>query len=265
MKKLYKRILGVALSLATAFVAFPSWEATSPVLAEESAWDNVVTFDSEEMVNDSFGAYFASTQNARREDVLNYSWKIVDGAIARTNNVDPSKDTQNIAILTYMQDTFNDFELSVDFQGGAKTSYWPVVAIRQQIPGKYYLTPGGGAGIFMQQNGKITAWGPIVNSGMIIEQPISNASNYYSLMWHNLRIVAQGSSIEVYVDGNLELTTSVGTTDYIKGYVSLISVNNDCKFDNFKIRSLASATVAGNEENKSEWANDGTPLDDYLA
>lgn len=264
-KRFGYRFLVLALALAAVLAFLLPFAVTAEEGTGQTAWDNEVNFDSAEEVSRNFSAYFASEQNARREDELNYSWKVEDGAIRRTNNVDTSKDTVNIAILTYMQDTYNDFEVSVDFQAGVKTAYWPVVAIRQQIPGKYFLTPGGGAGIFMQQNGKITAWGPIVNSGSApVEQDITDVANYYASMWHNLRIVAQGSSVEIYVDDILELSVSVGTTDYIKGYISLISVNNDCKFDNFKIRSLASDTAAGNEPNGSEWAQDGTPLDDLI-
>ena len=269
---LCSRVLALILSVLVFCAGLLSYnvaaetEYLESVQQQQDTWDNEVFFESEKEVEENFSAYFASEQNARREDELNFSWKVEGGAICRTNNVDVSKDTVNIAVLTYKRDTYSDFEISVDFQAGAKTAYWPVVAIRQQIPGKYFLTPGGGAGIFMQQNGKITAWGPIVNAGAApVEKDISGISDYYACMWHNLRIVAEGSSVTVYVDGVQELSLSVGTTDYIKGYISLLSVNNDCKFDNFKIRSLGSVDADGNEPNKSEWADDGTPLDDFIS
>lgn len=255
-----------ALTFALAFTSCFFVSHAVSYAEDGNYWDNEVFFGDEKETLENFDSYFVSTQNARRKDCLDWSWKVEDGVLSRTNNVERDGDTINIAVLTYSRDTFGDFEVSVDFKAGSMTHFWPVVAIRQQIPGKYFLTPGGGAGIFMQQDGKITAWGPVINSGGgPLEQKISASAEYCGRAWHNLRIKAKGSFCEVYVDGSPELKTATNNTDYAKGYISLISVNNDCSFDNFKIRSLDEGTKSGgNEKNRSRFADDGTPLDDYI-
>lgn len=225
-------------------------------------WDRIITFESEEEVIQNFDFHFASQQNERRSDKFGYSWEISDGALKRTGNIDTASDTVNIAILTYRGNVYSDFKLSVDFKAGTKTPYWPAVCIRQQIPGKYYTTEGGGTGIFMQQNGKITFWGPV--TGGIIEKDIPAVSSYFSAVWHNLEITAVGTLVTVKLDGVKVNEVSVLSTDYVKGYISLQSVNNDCMFDNFKIKDLSSTTEKKNEENKYAGSHEGTPLDDLV-
>lgn len=234
----------------------------------EETWDAVETFDNEDVIDDKFDFYFCSSQNARRGDELAYSWDVKDGAIYRTGNIDSAADTVNIAIMSYVSEVYDDFELSVDFKAGSLTAYWPVIGIRQQIPGKNYTVEGGGAGVFMQQDGKITLWGPIINGntlGNLYEEAIPNISTYYSLMWHTMRIRAEGSSVKVWVDETEVANITVNATDYSKGYISLISVNNDCAFDNFKVRGLGGSSQKGNETNKYEHADLGQGLDDIIA
>ena len=235
--------------------------------AVEEKWDAVETFDELTSVEEKFDFHFVSTQNARRGDEFEYSWTLQDGAVWRTGNVDPASDTVNIAIMTYVGEVYDDFELSVDFKAGSLTSYWPVIGIRQQIPGKYYTTEGGGAGVFMQQDGKITLWGPIVSGntlGNLYEANIPDKATYYSMMWHNMRIRAEGSSVQVFVDDIEVASVTVNSTDYARGYVSLTSVNNDCAFDNFKIRGLGNSADKGNEPNRYEHADLGQSLDDVI-
>ncbi len=244
------------------YVSANAQETENTAQPIEETWDEVETFDDEESVDDKFDFYFCSSQNARRGDELTYSWDVTDGAIWRTGNIDSAADTVNIAIMSYVSEVYEDFELSVDFKAGSLTPYWPVIGIRQQIPGKNYTVEGGGTGVFMQQNGKITFWGPITNG--IIEKDIPNVSTYYSLMWHTMRIRAEGSNVKVWVDDTQVADITVNATDYSKGYISLISVNNDCAFDNFKVRGLGGSSQKGNETNKYEHADLGQGLDDII-
>ena len=262
-----KRLSGLfCVALATSLLLSPfgcgSGTAVAEDAAEDTEWDSEIGFDSLAEIEENFAFHFVSTQNERRSDEFNYSWTLVDGAVQRVGNIDAYSDTVNIAIMTYTGNVYSDFELSVDVRCGTSTSYWPVIGIRQQIPGKYYTTEGGGTGVFMQQNGKITLWGPI--SGGIVEKDIPDIDSYYPSVWHNIRILAVGTVLTVFVDGKEVLSSSVLSTDYVKGYISLQSVNNDCSFDNFKIRDLSSATEISYEENRYERADEGIPLDDLI-
>lgn len=246
---------GLALFMIFVLGCMPSPAVNAETEKTQSEWDTEIGFDSQEEAERYFSAYFVSDQNNRRADKLEYSWKVEDGVLTRTNQVNPSLTTSNVAILTFMQNKFADFEMSVDYCAGEKTGFWPVIGVRQQIPGKYYATPGGGAGIFMSQEGKITLWGPIVTGNImanLYEQTVEFPQPYYGKTWHNMRIRCEGSLLSVWVDETPVYASSVATTDYFKGYISLQSVNNDCSFDNFKIRSLDTDGSAENEENKYE-------------
>ena len=228
------------------------------------AWDFTETFDNAASINESFNFHFTVKQYDRRTEKLDKNWILEDGVIKRVGNIDKSDLTVNIAVMTYISEVYDNFELSVDFKAGSETRAWPVIAVMQEIPGKYYLTDGGGAGIFMQQDGKITMWGPIVrgSKGNLYEERIKGA--YAANDWHIMRVIVRNSDITVYLDGVEILRSTLNDTDYAKGYVSLISVNNDCSFDNFKIRRLASPGERGNEPNKSEYADAGQSLDDII-
>ncbi len=259
MKKLLAFMLTAAILPAAASLAFAPTETRAAAQAE---WDDVISLDNEEEIREKFAAHFCSAQSTRRDDDFSYSWRVDNGSVLRTNNVDTAQTTVNTAILTYTKNTYDDFELSVDYKMGAKTVCWPVVGIRQQIPGKRYDSVNGGAGVFMQDNGKITIWGPI--NGGISEQYIPDHTAYKHLDWHNMRIRAEGKTVAVWVDGVLTANFSVNTTDYLKGYVSLQSVNNDCRFKNFRIRALNAGGEVANEPNRNPDASEGIPLENYI-
>lgn len=222
-----KRLSGLfCVALATSLLLSPFGCGSGTAVAEDSAedteWDSEIGFDSLAEIEENFAFHFVSTQNERRSDEFNYSWTLVDGAVQRVGNIDAYSDTVNIAIMTYTGNVYSDFELSVDVRCGTSTSYWPVIGIRQQIPGKYYTTEGGGTGVFMQQNGKITLWGPI--SGGIVEKDIPDIDSYYPSVWHNIRILAVGTVLTVFVDGKEVLSSSVLSTDYVKGYKNFLRI-----------------------------------------
>lgn len=264
MKKLVAMILTAALVPASVLLASAA-ESTKEqqiFVQAETQWDDVVSLTDEAEIREKFVAHFSSSQATRREDDFAYSWRVDGDSILRTNNVDTAQTTVNTAILTYTKNTYDDFELTVDYKMGYKTVCWPVVGIRQQIPGKRYDSVNGGAGIFMQDNGKITIWGPIY--GGLAEQYIPDYTAYRPREWHNIRIRAEGKTITVWVDEVETANFAVNTTDYLKGYVSLQSVNNDCRFKNFKIRALGADSEVANEPNMNPDAGEGIPLENYM-
>lgn len=261
-----KRMLITAVILAFTMCACGvlgvAFAAQDSAVTRESYWDTELSLSSKAEIEENFDFHFVSTQNSRRADKFDYTWEIKDGALHRIGNVDSASDTINIAIITYKGNVYDDFELSVDIREGSLTPYWAAVGVRQQIPGKYYTTMGGGTGVFMQQNGKITLWGPISNG--IVEKNIPTAADWYPMQWRTMRIVAVGTQITVYIDGTEVLRQSINSTDYVKGYISFQSVNNDCYLRNFKIKDLSVADDNANEENRYSGAQDGTPLEDLL-
>lgn len=78
----------------------PSPAVNAETEKTQSEWDTEIGFDSQEEAERYFSAYFVSDQNNRRADKLEYSWKVEDGVLTRTNQVNPVADHSNVAILT---------------------------------------------------------------------------------------------------------------------------------------------------------------------
>lgn len=261
MKKIVN-ILGLISFFALIICVMTVSASASEAAQSEEDWDVVETFDDAAAAKNNFDFYFLSESSARRADKLEYSWTVKDGVITRTGNVDTMGDTVNIAVMTYIAEEYRNFELSVDFKMGSLTNYWPVVAVRQETPGKYHLLSG--TGFFMNVDGKINAWGPITDGR--VETDIPNKDAYGARDWHTMKIHALDNTMTVYIDGVEVTEMTVGETAYTKGYISLISVNNDCSFDNLKIKSLdvEQVYVKENEPNKSRYAGLGQDLDDII-
>ena len=146
MKKIIINIVGLVSFIALIICVMTVSASAAEASQTEEDWDAVESFDSANDAKKNFDFYYisdASQSNARRADKLEYSWKVEDGAVTRVGNIDTIKDnTVNISIMTYVADEYKDFELSVNFKMGTMTNYWPVVAIRQDMPGQYHLKSG---------------------------------------------------------------------------------------------------------------------------
>ena len=262
MKKIVN-ILGLISFFALIICVMTVSASASEAAQSEEDWDVVETFDDTAAAKNNFDFYFLSESSARRADKLEYSRTVKDEVITRTGNIDTmGENSVNIAVMTYIAEEYRNFELSVDFKMGTLTNYWPVVAFRQETPGKYHLLSG--TGLFMNIDGKINAWGPITDGR--VETDIPNKDAYGARDWHTMKIKAVDDTVTVYIDGVEVTELTVSETAYTKGYISLISVNNDCSFDNLKIKSLdvEQVYVKGNEPNKSQYAGLGQDLDDII-
>jgi hypothetical protein len=196
-------------------------------------------------VREDFTAYYVYTLGGSSEDDMIYSscddaarWYLEDNSIIRKSvngDIDLSLGTNSIGVLTYTKKKFVNFELTVDYCAGTTTYYWPVVAFRQREAGKYYLSDG--AGVFVQRGGKVTLWG---TDGVGGPYETAGISGYVDDAWHTLKIRVEGIELSVYVDGSEtpQYTKSLPNTFFRSGYISLVSVNNDCKFRNFKVEEL---------------------------
>ena len=223
-------------------------------------------------VRKDFAAYYVYTLGGSSEDDMIYSsydeaarWYLEDNSIIRkplNDDINLSLDTSSIGVLTYVKKKFVNFELTVDYYGGPTTYYWPVVAFRQREAGKYYLSDG--AGVFVQQGGKVTLWG---TDGVDGPYETGGITGYVNDAWHTLKVRLEGNDLSVYVDGSKtpQYTKTLPSTFFRNGYISLVSVNNDCKFRNFKVEELP--IVALDEGFKQEASLDKTSPDslDVLA
>jgi len=203
-------------------------------------------------VSADFGSYFLYTMGGSSEQSIIGSdasshecWYVADGAIHRhavDADIDINLGTNSIAILTLETKKYVNFDLTVEYQMGESTYFWAVVAFRQSEPGKYFLEDG--AGVFVQKEGYVTVWGtdgvggPYESGKIVGYTAVSNA-------WHTLRIVVDGLNLRVYLDDlqNEAYTRTLSEMIFRAGYISLVSVNNDCSFRNLSITELATTTL----------------------
>lgn len=152
--------------------------------------------------------------------------------------------TDSFAILTLTKRQYVNFDLSVEYKMGAGTDFWPVVAFRQQEEGKYFLETG--AGVFVQKEGAVTLWGSDVDGiGGPYEKSVQN---YSRDSWHTLRIRLDGIDLSVWLDNGASpaFTRKLPLSAFKRGYISLISVNNESRFRNLTVTELAVQAVSGN-------------------
>lgn len=220
-------------------------EAANPA-KPDSYYSYVQDFSDLAKVNNAFHAYYLENAlgSAKAEQISDdpetkdAHWYIKDNTLVRTNDVAKDEDTgtfetNKIAMVTYTKDAFLNFELSVDYKRG-DNGFWPVVAIRQLEEGKYYLDDG--AGVFVQQSGKITLWGDQFVSGPYETHQLDN---YADKEWHNMQMVVLGNTLSVSIDYSPYYDYALPEDFYDTGYVSLVSTNNESQFRNFRIKALA--------------------------
>ncbi len=250
-----KKVLFYVATLSVIAITAMGFGSVS-ALAEETTLDYaaksdeyysyVQKFEDVDAVNNAFHAYYLANAlgSAKAETVSTSStatdahWYIEGGVLTRINDVKPDEDsgayeTNQLAVLTFTKEAYLNFELSVDFKRGAN-GFWPVVAIRQLEEGKYYLDDG--AGVFVQQSGQITLWGDADVSG---PYEFETLDGYSSNEWHNMQIKVLGNTLSVSIDNKPWATQALPEEFYETGYVSLVSVNNETQFRDFRIKALA--------------------------
>lgn len=158
-----------------------------------------------------------------------------DGQLERRGDIDSNAGTWRAAILTYNKQLFTNFELEVDYKQGPTTFWWTCVAFRQTEIKSFF---DDGAGIFVQEGGQMTMWGAVGVGGPFEKAPVTG---YDRNAWHHMRLRVQGNSAELYVDEYPVAEWTLNGSFYREGYVSLLSINNDSMFDNFKLTELPEA------------------------
>ena len=241
------------ISLIFIFTIVLSLSSNINALADEEVYTQ--DFSNIQSVKSDFTAYYVYTLGGGSEDDMIYEsyddqarWYLEDGAITRKSlNEDIAQNygTNSIGVLTLTKKKYVNFELTVEYNSKSLTHYWPVVAFRQNEPGKYHLSDG--AGVFVQNGGKVTLWG---SEGVGGPYETSEISGYENNTWHTLKIRLEGINLSVYVDNstNPNFTKTLNDDFFRRGYISLISVNSECSFRNLKITELPVVALADKYE-----------------
>lgn len=246
-------VLALALASAVGTLCTPVTKANAAAGSKYTQ-----NFTSAAAVNADFTAYYQLTMGAAstrtsvgESDADETNFYVANGELVRHSldgDISSSYTTDSFAILTFTKQQYVNFDLTVDYQMGDASDFWPVVAFRQQEAGKYFLETG--AGVFVQKEGKVTLWGSDVDG---IGGPYENSVSVYSRSgWHTLRVRLDGLDLSVWLDGSASpvLTRKLPLSSFKRGYVSLMSINNDTRFKNFSITELAVKAVSQNAEQK---------------
>lgn len=253
-----KRISVIILALLLVLTVCPAFSAS----ADEQLATYSQDFSNLESVRNDFSAYSVydlgteSEKDSIEADAKGKGyWYLntdTDGSsqISRKNledgkPLDDDYGTKYIRILTFTRQKFVNFEMEVEFKRGTTTFYWAGVAIRQLNQGKYFLEDG--AGIFTQQEGTTTLWG---TDGVGGPHEESSIPGFKANDYHHLKVICDGLSLQVYIDGNLTMSRTLPRTFFRQGYVSLVSVNNESSFKNFKIKELPIERLPEEEQQK---------------
>ena len=144
---------------------------------------------------------------------------------------------------------------------------WPVIGVRQNFPGKYFLDDG--LGVFMQDEGKATFWGSTEVGG-----PYEGSANssYSKNATHTIKIRAVNDLVTVFVDGKQANEKSFSSLER-EGYITLMSVNTEAVFDDFSITKLdddGNPTAIIEQEissavDSASFSSDGTDLSEAVS
>ncbi len=246
MKRLLKRVLSIALiGLLVSPMAGVKYSAKAAEAKDYEAkgdeyYTYVQDFTDLDAINNDFNAFYredalgAATMEVVSDNSVasDTHWCVQNGVLKRINGVDKNADTNRVAILTFSKEAYLNFEMSIDYKAGP-TGFWPVIGIRQLEEGKYHLDDG--AGVFVQNSGMMTLWGDPAVGG---PHEFYSIPGYSATAWHNMQIKVLGNTLSVSVDNQPWQNKSLPSEFYDTGYVSLISVNNETEYKNFRIKAL---------------------------
>jgi len=233
--------ISIFLLLAPCYVESPKMVSATGELTEYTQ-----DFSNLDSVNADFEAYYVYTMGGSSNPDTIYSskdekarWYLEGNSLNRQsldNDIALNFGTNSIGVITFTKQKYTNFELEVDYKSGALTYYWPVIGFRQNEKGQYHLTDG--AGDFVQNGGKETLWG---TDGVGGPYESGGIQGYVNNTWHHMKLRVEGISLAITVDSDNSTTykRNLPSSFFRTGYLSLISVNNDCSFKDLSIKELA--------------------------
>ena len=173
-------------------------------------------------------------------------YALKNGRLVRTEAEGKMDMVSSIAMLTYTQKTYNNFQLDVDFRQGGNSWGWAMVGFGSKEPNAYFNnTENGGTLAYTEQQGYTNLLGKIPNVAnnhvRATENPVPGYSDTWSTQMHHMTLIVYRFKVTMIIDGNVMLEQKLATT-YRGGYISLLSNRNFAIFDNLSIRSINTPT-----------------------
>lgn len=130
--------------------------------------------------------------------------------------------------------TFSDFILQVELKSMDSNSIWGGIHFRKTNPNDDYTTSG--YLLIAENNGTVTLY----RNGTYTLAIAATNINFYNTKV-NVKIIAKGSRIKVYINNEPTPRIDVADSTYSSGYVSLNACASHWHFDNLVVQSLLEA------------------------
>lgn len=159
-------------------------------------------------------------------------WKVADGVYKQTDSDAGSPNAWDRGtVLAGKQ--FSDF--TMEYKIKADPGGWAGVLIRKAGEGDNHQMSG--YLIFINSDGNGAVYKRVDNTLANIGGGIANDFN-------TVKVVAKGSNIKVYLNGNADPVADVNDSEFASGYISLVAGNCTATFDD--------VTISTGEEKKEE-------------
>lgn len=184
--------------------------------------------------------------DGRSEDLLEMPadavYTVEDGVLKRLDAAGLVYDHAEIRSLTYIGDTYRNFQLDVDFRQGGNTFGQAFVVFGIQDPTSYVTLSQGGVAAYLTMEGNARFRGALVQNTNSYGEVRSNIDyKFYNDTWrtemHHLTLRVRKNLATLEVDG-VEVMECSLKDGYSGGYIGLMSNKNMARYDNFTITAL---------------------------
>lgn len=197
----------------------------------------------QELKDNFYSSYSDDIAESEPTEVdITSKWILGSSSLLRMPAINPNdlSSTEKMAILTYNKEYLRNFELNVDYIQGNDSWKWPMIGIGSQKLGKFAYQVGGGIAFYTEQEGNQVMWCNMFDSEDNRFNRKNNDCNYDKVYdrnaKHHMKMIVNGNSIDVYVDGASVWHNDF--PDYNGGYIYLAANANSAQFDNLVITKL---------------------------
>ena len=255
----FKKIYGFALLLAfilAAVLPFGAVWAQEEQSAEEETWDYEQDFTDVDAINSDFNAYYLTafmgtlTAETVKDESDGYSHFVAEGGVLRReNDIGLEYNADSIAMLYFSKQKYANFKMQIDMRQGDATTFWTGFCMRTPTLGKHHFEEG--ESFYVEWNGNVKTWGNGFHGGPF---QCGVIPAYSQTEWYTYVVTVDGNNmtIDARPSGAPEreatsITVRIPWNFYQEGYVSLLSINNNSMFRNFKIKALPDTENIGTD------------------
>ncbi len=209
-------------------------------------------FGSMDELKSKFDSHFAeeADHQKRTDDLTGFvpldaaeKWRVTSGGILirrpEPDSGADSMESRKMAMLTFKEKKYKNFELNVDYFQDPKTWKWAIVGFGAPEAGRFATDSPQSIAAYVWQEGNRVFWGTGLPGGdgnnRLVDQPLPDYDNRNNPQWHHMRLVVLNGSAKMYID-DVETPHIVQLPEgYEGGYVYLAAGCNEARFKNFRV------------------------------